>query len=224
MSEIKYKVVETFISINGESTKAGQLAAFIRFKGCNLCCEYCDTAWANKSDASYTEMTALEIYKYIKETGITNVTLTGGEPLLQTGIMELLNILSKDTDLFVEIETNGSINLEEFIKIDNRLSFTMDYKLPVSGMEDKMCLKNFDILTYKDTVKFVSGSIEDLERAREIIERYGLIDKCHVYISPVFGKINLPDIVEYMKEHKMNKVNMQLQMNKFIWDPQERGV
>ena len=100
----------------------------------------------------------------------------------------------------------------------------MDYKLPVSGMEDKMCLKNFDILTYKDTVKFVSGSIEDLERAREIIERYGLIDKCHVYISPVFGKINLPDIVEYMKEHKMNKVNMQLQMHKFIWDPQERGV
>lgn len=224
MNEIKYKVVETFISINGESTKAGQLAAFIRFKGCNLSCEYCDTAWANKSDASYIEMTALEIYKYIKETGITNVTLTGGEPLLQTGIMELLNILSKDTDLFVEIETNGSINLEEFIKIDNRLSFTMDYKLPVSGMEDKMCLRNLDILTYKDTVKFVSGSIEDLERAREIIERYGLIDKCHVYISPVFGKINLPDIVEYMKEHKMNKVNMQLQMHKFIWDPQERGV
>lgn len=85
MSEIKYKVVETFISINGESTKAGQLAVFIRFKGCNLSCEYCDTAWANKSDASYTEMTALEIYKYIKDTGITNVTLTGGEPLLQTG-------------------------------------------------------------------------------------------------------------------------------------------
>ncbi len=224
MSEIKYKVVETFVSINGESTKAGQLAVFIRFKGCNLNCEYCDTTWANKSDAPYTEMTALEIYKYIKETGITNVTLTGGEPLLQTGIIELLNILSKDTDLFVEIETNGSVNLEEFIKIDNRPSFTMDYKLPVSGMENKMCLSNFDILTYKDTVKFVSGSIEDLERAREIIERYGLIDKCHVYISPVFGKINLPDIVEYMKEHKMNKVNMQLQMHKFIWDPQERGV
>ena len=218
------KVAEKFTSINGEGTRAGELAVFVRFKGCNLRCSYCDTMWANEPDCQYKEETPEEILNYVLGTGIRNVTLTGGEPLLQTGIMELLNILSKDTDLFVEIETNGSINLEEFIKIDNRLSFTMDYKLPVSGMEDKMCLRNLDILTYKDTVKFVSGSIEDLERAREIIERYGLIDKCHVYISPVFGKINLPDIVEYMKEHKMNKVNMQLQMHKFIWDPQERGV
>lgn len=90
---MKYKVVEKFVSINGEGTCAGQLAVFIRFQGCNLNCSFCDTKWANEQDAPFTWMTEQEIYEYIKETGVVNVTLTGGEPLKREGISALLELL-----------------------------------------------------------------------------------------------------------------------------------
>lgn len=219
-----YDVVEMFVSVNGEGMRAGQIAIFVRFKGCNLNCSYCDTRWANTIDAKCTPMTAEEIYEKIKESNVKNVTITGGEPLWRNGIRELLELLAKDKELNVEIETNGSIDLKPFTDIDNRPSFTMDYKLPGSGMEEKMHLGNFDILDKRDVVKFVSGSRTDLDKVRQIIEKYDLVTRTNVYISPVFGEIELPDIVEYMKENNMNGVNMQLQMHKFIWDPQERGV
>lgn len=223
----KYKVVEHFASINGEGTRAGQLAYFIRFKGCGLSCSYCDTSWANHEDAEFTEMTAQQIYDTVKISGITNVTLTGGEPLMQEGLEELLDVLLADEKLSVEIETNGSIPLDKFIPADTaarRPIFTMDYKLPSSGMEIMMLTANFDLLAPQDTVKFVSGSMEDLERARDVIDMYSLTEKCSVYISPVFGQIEPADIVEFMKENRMNGVNLQLQLHKLIWDPQERGV
>lgn len=219
-----YKVVEKFVSINGEGVLAGQLAVFIRFKGCNLNCSYCDTAWANQQDAVCTEMTEQEIYDYIKETGVKNVTLTGGEPLLNHEIIELLGVLTEDKDLNIEIETNGSIDLSAFAKVSDFLSFTMDYKLPGSLMESKMLVKNFDILTKKDTVKFVAGSLEDLNCAKEIIKKYQLIDKCHVYLSTIYGKIDIKNVVEYMIKNKMNGVTLQLQMHKIIWEPNKRGV
>lgn len=221
---MNFKVVEKFVSINGEGRLAGQLAIFIRFAGCNLNCSYCDTAWANEKNVSYDLMSANDIYEYIKSTEVRNITLTGGEPLLQDGILELLEILSKDKELKIEIETNGSILLNKFSNIENAPSFTMDYKLPSSNMENKMALDNFKYLTYKDTVKFVSGGREDLEKAKEIIYKYNLVDKTSVYISPVFGKINLNDIVEFMKNNKMNGVNLQVQLHKIIWEPNERGV
>ena len=220
----KYKVVEKFVSINGEGVLAGQLAVFIRFQGCNLNCSYCDTSWANQQDALYTEMMEQEIYQYIKETGVRNVTLTGGEPLLNHEIIYLLQLLTEDKDLNIEIETNGSIDLLEYAKISDSISFTMDYKLPGSLMESKMLVTNFDILTRKDTVKFVVGSIEDLDCAKEIMKKYHLIDKCHVYLSTIYGKIDLKNVVEYMIENKMNGVNLQLQMHKIIWEPNKRGV
>lgn len=219
-----YDLVEMFVSINGEGKRAGQLAVFVRLKGCNLNCSYCDTRWANESDAKCTPLTGEEIYKRVKETRVKNVTITGGEPLNRDGIKELLELLAKDEELNIEIETNGSIDLEKFKDIENRPSFTMDYKLPGSGMETKMHLANFKILDKRDVVKFVVGSKNDLERARYIIEENDLVARTNIYISPVFGEIELPDIVEYMKEYNMNGVNMQLQMHKFIWDPQERGV
>ena len=101
-----YRVAELFSSINGEGTRAGQLAVFVRFQGCNLACAFCDTKWANEADAPCREMTAEEIVQEIRRTGIVNVTLTGGEPLLQTGIGELLERLGREPDLRVEIETN----------------------------------------------------------------------------------------------------------------------
>ena len=92
------KVVEKFVSINGEGQRAGELAVFIRFKGCNLRCSYCDTMWANESDCTYEEMSPKEIHTYIKSTGVKNVTLTGGEPLLQKDMEELLKELLGDEE------------------------------------------------------------------------------------------------------------------------------
>ena len=219
-----YKIAEMFSSINGEGTHAGQLAFFIRFTGCNLDCSYCDTKWANVPNAKYTEMTGDEILSEVKKSGIKNVTVTGGEPLIQPNIIPLLEMLCGDGH-YVEIETNGSADVSEVLKInENRPALTMDYKLPSSDMENHMRTENFSVLEKKDTVKFVSGSRADLERALEIIREYGLIGKCAVYISPVFGKIEPAEIVDFMLANKLNGVNVQLQMHKFIWDPNARGV
>ncbi len=220
----QYKVVEKFVSINGEGVLAGQPAVFIRFQGCNLSCSFCDTAWANKEDAAFTLMTEQQIKDYIKETGIKNVTLTGGEPLLVPDILQLLQLLAADQFLHIEIETNGSVALDSFAGISNPPVFTMDYKLPGSLMETKMLVSNFNLLTKKDTVKFVVGNTEDLNRAKEVIKTYDLTTKCHIYISPVFGQINLEEIVDYLIQNCMNGVTMQLQMHKVIWDPNKRGV
>lgn len=216
------KVAEKFVSINGEGTRAGELAVFIRFKGCNLRCSYCDTGWANEPDCPYTEMSKEEIAAYIMGTGVRNVTLTGGEPLLQKGAQELIELLM-EKGLSVEIETNGSIDISPFTG-KRRPIFTMDYKLPGSGCEEDMFLENFRLLDARDTVKFVSGSLGDLERARYIMEKYSLTERCHVYISPVFGSIEPRNIVDYMIEHHMNDVRLQIQMHKVIWDPDKRGV
>jgi 7-carboxy-7-deazaguanine synthase len=219
-----FKVVEIFESINGEGRRVGQLAIFIRLQKCNLNCSYCDTRWANGDDAPYTLMSEDEIYDRILKSGIKNITLTGGEPLLHKDVEILLEKIGENPNLSLEIETNGSIELEKFSKLKNPPLFTMDYKLPSSKMENKMCLDNFKYLTLKDTVKFVVGTIEDLKKAKEIIERYSLIGKCAVYFSPVFNSINPVEIVEFMKKNRLNGVNLQLQIHKFIWDPESKGV
>lgn len=216
-------VVEKFISINGEGAHAGELAVFIRFRSCNLSCSYCDTCWANTENAPAEYESVEELAAWVAETEVRNVTLTGGEPLLQKECGALAELLIKN-GCRVEIETNGSISLERLASAEYRPIFTMDYKLPSSGMEEFMCIDNFRLLGCHDTVKFVSGSIADLEKAAELIDKYRLTQRCHVYISPVFGEIDPADIVEFMEEHKMNGVRLQLQLHKFIWEPTRRGV
>jgi 7-carboxy-7-deazaguanine synthase len=217
------KVVEKFVSINGESTRAGELAVFIRFKGCNLNCTYCDTKWANEPDCDFTEMTPEEIARYVEETKVKNVTLTGGEPLLQSEIGILIDRLYEIPGVRVEIETNGSVDIMTVQSV-NRPSFTVDYKSPTSSCESRMCMTNYENVEKGDTVKFVVGSIEDLAKAKEIIDRYGLKDRCHVYMSPVFGMIEPADIVDYMIDNNMNGIRLQIQMHKVIWNPDQRGV
>ena len=217
------KLIEKFVSINGEGAHAGELAAFLRFKGCNLSCSYCDTCYANTANAAYTDVTPAELAAWVKKTGAANVTLTGGEPLLQDSIKELTSLLLA-IGCRVEYETNGSISLAPFADMQPRPVFTMDYKLPSSGMERFMDKSNLPLLGTHDTVKFVAGSIGDLDRAREIIGEYSLTGRCHVYLSPVFGKIDPADMVEYMIKHGMNGVRLQLQLHKFIWEPDRRCV
>lgn len=219
-----YKVVETFISINGEGQHAGELALFIRFAGCNLNCNYCDTRWANQPDVVYQEMTETEIKALVTDSGVRNVTLTGGEPLLQPGMYQLLETMGSLPDIRIEIETNGSVDIEPYMTLIRRPAFTLDYKLPGSGMEAGMNTENYRYLTKEDTVKFVISDKADLTRAREIIEQYQLEGQCGIYYSPVFGRIRPAEIVDDMIEHRLNGVHMQLQMHKFIWDPEQRGV
>lgn len=218
-----FSVAETFVSINGEGIKAGELAVFLRFCKCNLSCSFCDTRWANSNDTPTQQMTTKQLTDYVKSTGVKNVTLTGGEPLLQENIAELITELSK-LGLEIEIETNGSVSLADFTSLPIRPRFTMDYKLPGSGMEEFMCLENFSYLTSNDTVKFVVGDLHDLERAADIIRTFDLTSLCHIYLSPVFGKIQPDTIVNFMKEHTLNQVRLQLQLHKYIWDPNKRGV
>ncbi len=219
-----YNIAETFLSINGEGTHAGQLAYFIRFTGCNLRCDYCDTKWAQERSATRFHLTAVELYRQVKESGAKNVTITGGEPMIQSDIGELLALLCRDPELYVEVETNGSVDLRPYLGQSLRPAFTMDYKLSASGMEDRMFLPNLPLLTIQDTVKFVCGSQSDLECAREIIRNYDLAHHTSVYLSPVFGSIQPADMVEFMKENHMTGVTLQVQLHKVIWDPDKQGV
>ncbi len=212
-----------FVSINGEGPRAGELAVFLRFCGCNLNCSYCDTRWANTDDVKYRLASAEELVEYVKSTGVKNVTLTGGEPLLQTDIARLIAQLGT-SGAEVEIETNGSVPLKDIVSLSPRPAITSDYKLPSSGMEKYMLTENFSYITIRDAVKFVIGDMCDLARAEEIIYGYGLTDRCRVYFSPVFGKINPAEIAEFMKKRKLNGVRLQLQLHKIIWEPDKRGV
>lgn len=220
----KFKVVEKFVSINGEARCAGELACFIRFAGCNLNCSYCDTKWANEYKAPYEIMSEEELYAYIKDTGVNNVTLTGGEPLIQENIGRLLKLLSKDKTLRIEIETNGAVCLKDFIDIGKNITFTLDYKLPGSGMESFMVMDNYNLLRESDTVKFVVSDYRDLEVAKNVIKDYNLAKRVAVYLSSSFGEIKPSDIVDYMIDNNMNGVKLQLQMHKYIWEPDRKGV
>lgn len=217
-----FQLAEHFISINGEGRCAGELALFLRFAGCNLRCDWCDTAWACGSDAPHESVSLdmiAEIAQDAVNQGVRNVTLTGGEPLLQKQISDVIQRLC-GMGLRVEIETNGAVPLDSVVR--GGAVFTMDYKLPSSKMEQKMYTPNFALLQDGDCVKFVCGSREDVLRAKEIAAQFQ--PHCPLYLSPVFGRIDPAEIVEIMKTEQMGAFRLQLQLHKFIWDPMARGV
>ncbi|MBP5199849.1 MAG: putative 7-carboxy-7-deazaguanine synthase QueE [Schwartzia sp.] len=205
-------VNEIFFSIDGEGKRAGKLAAFIRLAGCNLRCTYCDTGYAF---ADGKPMGVKEIAEAVE--GWENVTVTGGEPLCQD-IHALLELLRGHE---VNIETNGSVDVTPYHGYPH-VFMTLDYKCPSSGMESSMLEKNFQTLRPWDVLKFVVGEMEDLRKAQEVCEKYE--PRCPVYLSPVFGKIEAKEIVEYMKSARYKNWRLQLQLHKFIWPPDERGV
>lgn len=220
----KFRVVEKFVSINGEANMAGMLAAFIRFAGCNLACSYCDTRWANADTVTYETMCEEDIYQYVKEAKVQCVTLTGGEPLMQPNIDKLLMLLGQDDKLRIEVETNGSVDISPYTGIQGNICFTLDYKLPGSGMNAHMRTSNYKYLRKKDSIKFVVTDKKDLECACKIIDCYALNDKAQVYFSSAFAQISPAEIVDYMIKHNRCQEKLQLQMHKYIWDPDRKGV
>lgn len=208
------KVNEIFLSVQGESKSSGFPTIFVRFTGCNLRCNYCDTTYAYYEG---TEMTPAEIMSEIKKLHYKRVCITGGEPLLQDEINELLDLLRSYS---VSIETNGSIDVSKVTGYEN-LSLVVDMKAPSSGVSDSMLFKNIEALSHNDEVKFVIGDRNDYEWARSIVETYPC--KGVVTFSPVFSKVSYREVVEWILEDRLD-VRFQIQLHKIIWDAEKRGV
>jgi 7-carboxy-7-deazaguanine synthase len=208
---------EIYHSLQGESTWAGCPCVFVRLTFCDLRCNYCDTEYAfyegNKRSLG-------EILDAVAAYRCPLLEITGGEPLLQKNVLPLMSMLC-DSGYTVLLETSGAHDIS---KVDPRVHRIMDLKTPGSGEVDKNLWSNIDHLNVGDEVKFVMGSREDYEWSCDKVQRYVLPSRCHaVLFSPIFGRIDPRQIVEWILADKLN-VRFQLQMHKFIWSPTQRGV
>jgi 7-carboxy-7-deazaguanine synthase len=210
------RITEIFHSIQGESTYAGQLCVFIRLTGCPLRCTWCDTEY---SFYGGTSLTIDGILSKVRDYGCQLVEVTGGEPLAQPAALPLIARLC-DAGYTVLIETSGAIDVQP---VDQRAKLILDVKCPDSGMTDRMHWPNLACLTAKDEAKFVLASRADYEWARGIVAQYRLADRCTVLFSPVFGSLDLRPLAEWILADRLS-VRFQLQMHKYIWAPDMRGV
>jgi 7-carboxy-7-deazaguanine synthase len=215
---VALKVNEVFYSIQGESTHAGRACVFVRFAGCNLRCTYCDTRYA------YEEGEELEIGDILDRVASYRcplVEVTGGEPLIQEETPSLIRRLLEE-GYEVLLETNGTQDINQ---VDDRCVRIVDIKCPSSGEMDKNDLENLSRLTEHDEIKFVIGGRDDYEYAKRILD---LIDlnpprMKKVLFSPVFGTVEPSLLGEWILKDHLN-VRLQLQLHKYIWDPERRGV
>ncbi len=214
--ENKLCVNEIFFSIQGESTYAGFPCVFVRLTYCNLRCNYCDTEYAFH-EGEWMDFD--RIISKVKEYNCNLVEVTGGEPLLQENVHPFLKRLCDD-GFDVMLETAGHMDIS---RVDNRVKRIMDIKCPSSGEQDKMDWQNINYINSNDQIKFVVGSIEDYNFAKETIVKYKLNGICPILISPVFDKIELEKLAGWILEDNL-AVRMQLQMQKYIWRADKRGV
>lgn len=210
------KVCEIFTSIQGEATYAGTPCTFIRMTGCNLRCSYCDTVYAYEEG---TDLTEDEIIEKIQTIGLKTVEITGGEPLLQEEVSPLAKRLL-DRGYKVLIETNGSQDIQG---IDRRAVIILDIKTPGSGMSDKVKLSNLPFLKPEDEVKFVIAGRRDYEWSRNFVGEHSLTDMCKVLFSPAFGMLDPRDLSRWIIEDRL-EVRLSLQLHKYIYGPDVRGV
>lgn len=210
------KVNEIFHSIQGESSNAGLPCVFVRLTYCNLRCVYCDTEYAFYDGK---EMTVEEIIGDVKSYNCKLVELTGGEPLMQAEVHSLMKKLC-DFGFEVMLETGGSLPID---KVDKRVKIIMDLKTPYSKMMNKNRYENIDFIKASDEIKFVIGSKEDYQWSKEVIDRYELLRKCTVLMSPVFGVVENLELAKWILDDSLD-VRFQIQIHKYIWHPETRGV
>lgn len=210
------KVCEIFTNIQGESTFAGVPCTFIRMTGCNLRCSYCDTAYAYEEG---DEMSEKEIVERIQAIGLRTVELTGGEPLLQEEVLPLVKNLA-DLGYRVLIETNGSRDIQG---LDKRAVIILDVKVPGSGMAGSLKTSNLRSLKPEDEVKFVIADRRDYEWSRDFVRQHALTTKCTVLFSPVFGTMD-PQALSRWILHDRIEARLNLQLHKYIYGPEIRGV
>lgn len=238
-------VNEVYLSLQGESTFAGLPCVFVRLTACNLRCSYCDTAYAfiegaPRNLADIVEEIQKIAVHYAQHCGpfkLPLVELTGGEPLLQRNSLRLMRQLC-DLDFKVLVETSGALDISQ---VDARVHRIMDLKCPSSGESERNRLENIANLKSSDEVKFVIGTREDYDWARLQVEKYKLPEICPVlfsWVSPLapeqqhkalkrvpaeHHRISRLDLVEKIIADAL-PVRFQLQMHKFIWNPEQRGV
>ena len=212
------RMIEFYVSVQGESTWAGLPCVFIRLARCNLRCTWCDTEYSFKGGEKMTLQTIID---EVKTYGVPLVELTGGEPLAQPECIDLAELLV-EAGYEVLIETSGSLPIntlpDEVVRI-------MDLKCPDSGMCDRNLMENIEYLdSERDEVKFVLASRKDYEWCRHTIKAYNLEQRCKtILLSPVFGQVEAQDIVQWILDDDL-PVRFQLQMHKFIWPPDQKGV
>ena len=199
---------EIFYSIQGEGRWAGLPNIFIRVTGCNLRCSYCDTKYAYNDGK---EMSIKEIMNFINKYPCRYVCITGGEPLLQTETLELINTIIKKK-YKISIETNGSINIEKLVN-KKSLMISLDIKCPSSNMNDKMHLENISLLKKGDQLKIIIQNKEDYNYAKKIIQKYE--PTCHVFFQPVWAT-NPKNLASWILGDGLN-VKFGLQIHKMIW-------
>ena len=210
------EVCETFLSIQGESTFAGMPCFFIRLAGCNLRCSYCDTTYAW---AAGRGMAVDELADEFRRANVRTVEVTGGEPLLQPETPELVRaLLALGTVL---VETNGTMDISV---LPRDAVAIMDIKCPGSGCCDATDWGNIERLRPHDEVKFVVESRSDYEWARDVALRHAMAERCRaVLFSPVLGRMAPDELAGWLLADRMNaRLNMQL--HKWIWQPDRRGV
>ncbi len=211
-------VSEIFHSIQGEAGYAGWPCVFVRLSGCNLRCSYCDTTYAY---AGGKKMALADVVDLALSFGCPLVEITGGEPLLQPEAPELIKRLL-DLERKVLLETNGSFDIS---LVDPRCITIVDFKCPSSGESGSNDLGNIERLRPRDEVKCVVGTREDYEFAKNIVRmiRLGSSRSNVIHFSPVFGRLEPGELAEWMLEDRLD-VHLSLQLHKYIWKPDQRGV
>jgi len=213
-------VNEIFKSVQGESWFAGLPCVFVRLTGCNLRCNYCDTQYAYEDGQEFSVEELVErAIGYPAFGGTQLVAITGGEPLLQDDTPELAEALLQRAKT-VLVDTNGSFDIDILPKGIVRI---VDVKCPDSGQSEKMLWENMDRLVKTDEVKFVLQSRRDYEWAKSVLEDYELLQRCMVLFSPAFGILQPRTLAEWMLEDNLT-VRLNLQLHKYIWSPDRRGV
>ena len=208
---------EIYASIQGESTFAGLPCTFVRTTGCNLRCSWCDTPQAFYGG---TRMERGAVLAKALSFGTPLVELTGGEPLLQPGVIPLLAALC-DAGRTVLIETSGEADVS---RVDPRVHKIMDLKAPGSGESARNRWSNLDHVGPGDELKFVLASREDYEWMRDAIRARSLAERTpNLLASTVFGKLAARELVGWVLEDAL-PVRVQLQMHKYIWPADAQGV
>ncbi len=210
------KIAELFFSIQGESSFAGQPCVFIRLSGCNLRCSYCDSSFTYEEAGK--EYSLAQIRNFVADYPGFPVEITGGEPLLQENVYQLMEALIADQRLIL-LETNGSIRLD---RVPEQVVRIMDIKCPGSGMSEHLDPANLDLLESKDELKFVICSRTDYEWAVSLIREHALERLPVIHFSPVADMISPTSLAEWILEDKL-PVRMQLQLHKILWPDISRG-
>ena len=208
---------EIFHSIQGESSRAGQLCVFVRLTACDLRCSWCDTPYAFHEGRS---MSVDEVVAAVEAHGTPLVEITGGEPLLQDDVYPLIDRLLAGGRT-VMLETGGH---RPITRVPAAVLKIVDVKCPASGEAAKNDWSNLDRLAPHDEVKFVVQDRADYEFARDVIARYELPSRAAaVLLSPVHDVLEPRTLSEWMLADRL-PARLQLQLHKFIWSPSTRGV